>query len=107
MGGARHGMLGFGYEMPSLRVGSEGATCLYNSSMQEAETEKSAQGHPDYIKSLRSAWATRERNECEKGARKRKGGRGRKKGKSKEEISLQRNILRWHDFREVIQSFGV
>lgn len=74
--------------------------------MQDAETEKSAQDHPDYIKSLRSAWATPERNECEKGAQGRGRGRGRKKGKSKEEISLQWNILRGHDFREVIQSFG-
>lgn len=77
MGRARDGILGFGYEMPSLKAGGEGVTCLYNSSMQEAETEKSAQGHPNYT-SLRSAWATRERNECEKGARRRKGGRGRK-----------------------------
>lgn len=80
MGRARDEMLGFGYEMPSLKAGDEGVTCLYNSSMQEPETEKSAQGHPDYT-SLRSAWATRERNECEKGARRREGGRGRKKGK--------------------------
>lgn len=105
MGGARDGMLGFVYETPSLRAGGEGETCLYNFSMQEAKTKKSAQGHPDYITSLRSSWATRERNECKKGAR-RRGGRGRKKGKSKEEISLQWNIFRWHDFREVIQSFG-
>lgn len=50
-------MVGFGYELPSLLAGGGGITCIYNSSTQDAEAGESAQGHPGYIASLRSAWA--------------------------------------------------